>query len=302
MRISIFLVMSILCAYNSHAQNKNAVLKLIERVLPNHHKQIEVHYSKENTEKDWYEIETKKNKVIIKATNNVSIAAALHYYLKNYTNSSLSWTGYQEPKALSKLSKKVENTVISDYRLYFNYCTFNYTMSFWNWERWEKEIDWMALRGINMPLAMVGQEAVWQNTLRRLGYTDSEIKDFIGGPAFNAWWLMGNLEGWGGPVPQSWIDEQAELQKKIVNRMRDLGMKPIMQGFYGMVPNSLIKNIHQLKYTILVYGVVLSVLRCCYQQIHFLVKFQKFIMKNKKSFMEEQIITKEIHSMKEEHL
>lgn len=35
-------------------------------------------------------------------------------------------------------------------------------MAFWNWDRWEQEIDWMALRGINLPLAFVGQEAIFQ--------------------------------------------------------------------------------------------------------------------------------------------
>lgn len=32
----------------------------------------------------------------------------------------------------------------------------------WDWQRWEKEIDWMALQGINLPLAFTGQEAIWQ--------------------------------------------------------------------------------------------------------------------------------------------
>jgi alpha-N-acetylglucosaminidase len=32
----------------------------------------------------------------------------------------------------------------------------------WDWARWEKEIDWMALHGINLPLAFTGQETIWQ--------------------------------------------------------------------------------------------------------------------------------------------
>lgn len=34
--------------------------------------------------------------------------------------------------------------------------------AWWGWERWEKEIDWMALQGINLPLAFNGQEAIWK--------------------------------------------------------------------------------------------------------------------------------------------
>ena len=79
-------------------------------------------------------------------------------------------------------------------------------MAFWSWEQWQKELDWMALNGVNLALSTVGTEAVWQNTLRRFNFSESEIFDFIPGPAFQAWWLMGNLEGYDGPVTQKYID------------------------------------------------------------------------------------------------
>ena len=66
----------------------------------------------------------------------------------------------------------------------FNYCTFSYSMAFWDWKRWEQEIDWMALHGINLPLAVVGEECVWFNMLKKLGYSKEEINKFISGPAF----------------------------------------------------------------------------------------------------------------------
>ena len=33
----------------------------------------------------------------------------------------------------------------------------SYSMAYWDWERWEAEIDWMALQGINLPLAFTGK-------------------------------------------------------------------------------------------------------------------------------------------------
>lgn len=42
------------------------------------------------------------------------------------------------------------------------------TFAWWDWERWEKEIDWMALQGINLPLAFTGQEAIWQKVFQVL--------------------------------------------------------------------------------------------------------------------------------------
>ena len=83
------------------------------------------------------------------------------------------------------------------YRHYFNYCTFNYTASWWDWERWQWEIDFMALNGINMPLALTGQNSVWDRVYRSLGFTDKEMEGFFSGPAYFTWFWMGNLDGWG---------------------------------------------------------------------------------------------------------
>lgn len=122
-------------------------------------------------------------------------------------------------------------------RYAYNYCTHSYTTPFWDAARWNEEIDRLALRGINMPLVTAGSEAVWLATLRRLGYTDEEALKFIAGPAFRAWWLMNNLEGWGGPVTVSHIERQADLARHILGRMRRLGMQPVLPGYSGMLPH-----------------------------------------------------------------
>ena len=48
-----------------------------------------------------------------------------------------------------------------------NYCTVSYTAAWWNWERWQQELDYMAMNAINMPLFSVGLDGVWYNTLLR---------------------------------------------------------------------------------------------------------------------------------------
>lgn len=122
-------------------------------------------------------------------------------------------------------------------RYYLNYCTFSYTTAFWTWERWEQEIDWMALHGVNMPLQTVGTESVWRNVLPRLGYSAEETAKFVAGPAFQAWFLMGNLEGWGGPNPEGWYAARENVARKILQRERELGMMPVLPGYAGMVPS-----------------------------------------------------------------
>jgi alpha-N-acetylglucosaminidase len=125
------------------------------------------------------------------------------------------------------------------HRVAFNFCTFSYTMAFWDWDRWQREIDWMAMRGINMPLAITGHEAVWQAVLWKYNFSEDEIHEFLCGPAFFAWQWMANLQGWGGPLPQSWIDSHVKLGQEILARERELGMTPILPGFTGFVPRKM---------------------------------------------------------------
>ncbi|KAG0483643.1 hypothetical protein HPP92_011727 [Vanilla planifolia] len=111
-----------------------------------------------------------------------------------------------------------------------------YSFAWWDWERWEKEIDWMALQGVNLPLAFTGQEAIWQKVFKDFNVRNKDLGNFFGGPAFLAWARMGNLHGWGGPLSQSWLDQQLGLQKLIVSRMIQLGMTPVLPAFSGNVP------------------------------------------------------------------
>ena len=107
-------------------------------------------------------------------------------------------------------------------------------MAWWDWPQWERMIDWMALHGINMPLAVTGQEAVWQKVYRDLGLDRRRDRpSSSSGPAYLPFGWMGCIDGWGGPLPQAWIDRHAELQKKILARQRELGMTPVLQGFTG---------------------------------------------------------------------
>lgn len=189
---------------------------------------------------DFFELDQKGDKVVIRGNNPVSIATGLNWYLKYYAGIHLSWNNMQAtlPGILPAVTRKERHETNLKYRYDFNYCTHSYTMAFWDWERWEQEIDWMALHGINLPLAMTGTDGVWYNVLKKLGYNKDEINEFIAGPGFQAWWLMNNLEGWGGPNPDSWYKQQIALQQRIVKRMREYGIEPVFPGYSGMVPHN----------------------------------------------------------------
>lgn len=181
----------------------------------------------------------KNNPIIIRGNSWVNIAVGINWYLTHHAGIHISWNNMNVklPAVLPAVKQKERHETDLKLRYNFNYCTFSYTMAFWDWNRWQKEIDWMALHGINMPLAAVGTECVWRNMLLKLGYSEEEVGKFIAGPAFLAWWEMNNLEGWGGPLPLGWYKQQEALQKKILARMKEMGMKPVLPGYCGMVPH-----------------------------------------------------------------
>ncbi|KAJ6310079.1 hypothetical protein OIU76_014924 [Salix suchowensis] len=188
--------------------------------------------------------------ISIKGTTAVEIASGLHWYLKYQCGAHVSWDktgGVQiasipRPGSLPLVKDKgvmIQRPVPWNY--YQNVVTSSYSYVWWNWERWEKELDWMALQGINLPLAFTGQEAIWHKVFMNFNITTEDLNDFFGGPAFLAWARMGNLHSWGGPLPHNWLDQQLCLQKQILSRMLELGMTPVLPSFSGNVPAALKK-------------------------------------------------------------
>lgn len=214
------------------------VTELLERIDKGASKKFRI--ERREAAHDFFELDQQGDKVVVRGNNYVSIATGINWYLKYYAGIHLSWNGMHAdlPDRLPPVTRPERHETAMDLRYYLNYCTFSYSMAFWDWKRWEQEIDWMALHGINLPLAMVGADAVWRNVLLKLGYSKAETNEFVAGPAFQAWWLMNNLEGWGGPNSDQWYEDRIALQKKILKRMRELGMKPVLPGYAGMLPHN----------------------------------------------------------------
>lgn len=215
---------------------------LLKRVIKDKADLFDIEYIEQDKGLDVFEIESSsdKTRITLRGNNGVSVASALNHYLKTYCNCDITWNGTNItiPSTLPVVPSKIHITSPYKYRYYLNYCTFCYSAVWWDWERWQWEIDWMAMNGINMPLAMTGEEAIWQEVYKEMGFTNDDLKSFFSGPAYFAWLYMGNLDGWGGPLPQSWIQTHKVLQRQIVQRERSLGMKTVLPAFTGHVPPS----------------------------------------------------------------
>lgn len=180
------------------------------------------------------------DKPLVQGSTLSALTTGLNWFLNHTAHENVGWNRPSASLTSLPLPSATEtHTSAADYRYYLNYCTFSYSMSTWTWERWEREIDYMALHGINMPLQIVGLDVVWRRLLTEdFGYSKDEADEFIAGPCFQAWWGMNNLEGWGGKNPDWWYDRQEQLAKKILSRMRELGIEPVLPGFCGMVPHN----------------------------------------------------------------
>ena len=219
-----------------------------------------------------FSINGEDGKILIKGTTISAITTGIGWYLQNHAHINIAWNSLNEKTvdggAYADLSNipvpTTEEIHTSDamYRYYLNTCAFGYSMTSWTWKRWQQEIDWMALHGINMPLQLVGMEEVWRKFLtmedgsgnRKYGYSDEDAKAFVAGPAFIAWWAMNNLQGWGGTAAgtksggtwegaggvqdDAWYVRQKSLAKLICDRQRELGMQPVIPGWSGMVPTN----------------------------------------------------------------
>jgi len=224
------------------ASDEEASRGLFDRILGKKSGQFIIEKVATGQNADYYEIESINNKIVIKGNNSNSIAVGLNHYLRFYCLTSVSWYAddpIQLPEVLPVVPKKVVVKSLCENRFFLNYCTFGYTMPWWQWRDWERFIDWMALNGVNMPLAITGQESIWYRVWKKLGLEDNEIRAYFTGPAHLPWHRMLNIDYWQGPLPHSWLDHQENLQKKIVSRERELGMKPVLPAFSGHVPYEL---------------------------------------------------------------
>ena len=234
-----------------------------------------------------FTLRTEGCNLVIEGNNAISMATGLNHYLKNYCGVTVSWYAFepvQYPAEMAVVEVPVRVEAKVKDRFFLNYCTFGYTMPWWKWEDWERLIDWMALNGINMPLANTGQEAIWQKVWRKHGLSDDEIRSYFTGPAHLPWHRMCNIDHYDGPLPQSWIDSQAKLQKKILKRERDLGMRPVLQGFGGHVPEQLKEIYPDAQITDIPFWGTFPAENLC----HFLAPMDPLYARIQREFMTEQ--------------
>ena len=204
--------------------------------------------------KDCYEISAKDGELLLKGSSPSAICYAFNKYLRYACGSMITWGGkhLELPETWPDWQEKATSPY--QFRYFLNVCTFGYTAPYWDWNRWSEELDWMALHGVNMPLASVASEAIARRVWVKLGLSEEEADAFFTGPAHLPWHRMGNLNAFDGPLTNSWHESQIALQHKILDKMRALGMEPVAPAFAGFVPPAFMKKHPEIKANQLLWG------------------------------------------------
>jgi len=239
-KIVILIITLVSCCLSSFGAKtvQNPVIGLAERISPGCSKHFRFEIEDELCENDYFSLASEGSKIKICGNNWISVATGFNWYLKYYAKVNITW-GHPKQTIVSfpKVAEPIRRETSCLIRYYFSYNTFTYSTPFWNWDRWQQEIDFMALHGVNVALSLTASQGVWYNLLQKFGYSPSEIKHVIGGATHQPQFLQGIIEGGADSLSLDWFERQATLAKRIFEEYNKWGISPVLPGFSGIVPS-----------------------------------------------------------------
>ncbi|MTD43627.1 hypothetical protein GKE82_04735 [Conexibacter sp. W3-3-2] len=185
---------------------------------------------------DALSVRASRGRVLLRGSSRVALVRAVRVYVEDVLRGELSREARRVPSRALLPRRPLRRT--SPYRVRYtnNFTVAGYTTPYWSWAEWERELDHLAYSGINAALVMVGQELAYYRTLREFGYDDREARDWLVLPAHQPWQWLGNHMEFGPAPSMSLMERRAELGRRIVRRMHELGIDPVIPGFAGTVP------------------------------------------------------------------
>ncbi|WP_196223933.1 alpha-N-acetylglucosaminidase TIM-barrel domain-containing protein [[Actinomadura] parvosata] len=190
------------------------------------------------TGRDRFEVSAEDGRLVVAGTTPAVQLTGFGYYLRHVAHADVAINGTQLdlPEQLPLPAAPIARDSSVDHRFALNDTNQGYAGPFLSWEEWQRRIDVLALHGINEVLVYEGQEAVYQRTFTQFGYSEQEMRAWIPQPGHQSWWLLQNMCCTDGPISQQLIDRRAELGRKMADRLRSLGMVPVLPGYFGTVP------------------------------------------------------------------
>jgi alpha-N-acetylglucosaminidase len=217
---------------------------VLGRLLGKGATQFELSAMEANGGHERFRISNASGRIKVEGTTPSALLFGVNWYLKYIAHVEISANGTRLGSARSwpLPATAIERETPYVYRYALNQNADGYTAPYWSWARWEHEIDILALSGINAMIVERGMDAVLYKTFREIGYSDAEIRSWIAQPAHQNWQLMGNLCCFAGPISGKLMQRRVVSAQQIIARLRELGITPVLPGFYGIVPGDFHKK------------------------------------------------------------
>ena len=231
-------------AQNEKMIHLRAVGASLNRLMPQSSSQIRVGTISRKNGRDRFRISASRSKILVQGSSESAILFGVNWYLKYVAHLHISTNGSQIDLhgPLPVPTIVIEREAQYPYRYALNENTDGYSSPYWNWSRWQHEIDVLAVSGINAMLVERGTDAVLYETFRDFGFSDREIRGWITQPAHQNWQLLGNMCCFDGPISRSLLGKRRRSAQRIIARLRSLGITPVLPGFYGMVPAAMARK------------------------------------------------------------
>ncbi len=227
-------------------------MELINRLAPKVKDNFTYEIVEKLTEQDFYGYKEKNGKIHLFGTDKVCIAKAFGKYLENCLGKKITPCNAEKlditeaPLPEEEFSAYIPQKlrVFGDYTFYSNEA--------WKWDfsDWEYFLDMLAINGINMALNLVGNEGVCFYTLIKMDFPQDFALEFISGPAFYAWQMSNRFYNYVPNKSFDHIERSLEMGKKVVERMKELGITPVLSTFSGLVPDITTKLFNAKEVTI----------------------------------------------------
>src|SRR5690606_32578843 len=93
-----------------------------------------------------FSYEATGGRLLLRGSDPGALASGFYHYAKNHGGAQFTWDEHtlDLPAPLPDAPPTRRTTELTT-RYYLNFVTFSYSAAYWGWERWEREIDWMAL-------------------------------------------------------------------------------------------------------------------------------------------------------------
>ena len=212
---------------------------VLQRLMPHLAPQFQLVLAPKPDHKDYFRVTGTRGHIRVEAATQPTLLYGVNWYLKYVAHLQISPNGSQlgSPNlALPAPDAPIEKLALYPWRYALNENVDGYSAPYWDQQRWQHEIDILALSGTNAILIERGMDLVLYQTFRDAGYSDEAIRNWIVQPAHQNWQLMGNMCCFQGPISKDLLEKRSRSAQQLITTLRSLGIAPVLPGYYGIVP------------------------------------------------------------------